>query len=117
MAKSTGSGHAIRHSIICELQAGQVGKLLYGAIRKCIGATCFDAGGLSYAETQAKVFLAKSKRSRHFARHKGNLDAFVREKGALKGAYIGKGTSGQILYMDIYPLVDFTVVDFVGGIV
>ena len=45
------------------------------------------------------------------------MDAFVREKGALKGAYIGKGTSGQILYMDIYPLVDFTVVDFVGGIV
>ena len=55
-----GSGHAIRHSIIYELQAGQVGKLLYGAIRQCmVGATCLDAGGLSCAESQAKVVWKK----------------------------------------------------------
>ena len=45
------------------------------------------------------------------------MDAFVRENGVLGAVYMRKGTAGQIPGADVYPPVEFTTVDFAGGII
>ena len=53
----------------------------------------------------------------HTAWHEGNLEAFVRERGTLGGAYMRKGAEGQITCVDVFSLVEFTMVDYMDGII
>ena len=72
--------------------------------------------GLHHTDTPGKGCLAKSKSGRCTARYKGNLDAFVREKGMLGGANMRKGAAGRTLGVDIFHPVECTMVDFLGGV-
>ena len=49
--------------------------------------------------------------------HKGNLDAFVREKGTFGGAYMRKDTAWQIPGTNIVFPAKFAIVDFASGII
>ena len=117
MAKSTGSGHHARHGLRFELQAGKVGKTSswnYFAMdsRYHLLVAC----SLGHADTPGKGCLAKSNSGRCTAKYKGNLDAFVREKGMLGGANMRKGAAGRILGVDIFYPIECTMVDFLGGV-
>ena len=41
----------------------------------------------------------------------------MREKGASGGTYMRKGAGGWISSEEVFPLVEFAMADFVGGIV
>ena len=51
------------------------------------------------------------------ARHEGNLEAFVREKGMLDGTFIKKVIIGWTPSVDVFPPVEFAMVVFMGGII